>query len=104
MYHSRGKIRFLCKEGKEYKEKVAKIANNTSKPTDFDSKSKKIVMKIDYYFGDLRRRDCSNYDKGILDSLSKILYDDDSQIKRLTLEKFIDKVNPRVEVTLDILK
>lgn len=96
MYHSRGKIRFLCKEGKQYKEKVANIVKAlVTIPT-----SKNLLVEITFYFGDNRRRDVSNYEKGILDSMIKIVYDDDSQIQTLILHKQIDKENPRVDVQI----
>lgn len=102
MYPSRGKIRFLSKEGKIYKEKVKVIANEIQMPLVYDITSNDIKIQINYYFGDLRRRDCTNYDKCILDSLTGIFYKDDCQIKRVELEKFIDKINPRTEIRITI--
>lgn len=96
MYHSRGKIRFLCKEGKLYKEKVADIVKKLVNT----STSKDVLVEITFYFGDNRRRDISNYDKGLLDSMIKIVYDDDSQIQTLILHKQIDKENPRAHVQI----
>lgn len=96
MYHSRGKIRFLCKEGKLYKEKVANIVKKLVDKITL----KNVLVEITFYFGDNRRRDVSNYDKGLLDSMIKIVYDDDSQIQTLVLNKLIDKENPRVDVKI----
>jgi len=59
-------------------------------------------MKI--YFGDKRKRDIDNYSKIVLDSMNKTVYDDDHQIKKMHIEKFYDKIKPRVEVTIKKIK
>jgi Holliday junction resolvase RusA-like endonuclease len=53
-------------------------------------------MKL--YFRDKRARDIDNYCKLVLDSMNEIVYNDDKQIRKLTIEKFLDRDNPRVEV------
>lgn len=53
------------------------------------------------YFPDKRRRDLSNVIKVMEDSLVGITYRDDSQIHRLELHKFVDRGNPRVEITIE---
>jgi crossover junction endodeoxyribonuclease RusA len=98
MYGQHGKRRFMYKEGKEYKEKVIKIVKELN-PKLLESNDLSIHIK--YYFPDNRRRDCSNYEKGLLDALSGLLYKDDSQLQRVILEKFIDKDNARTEVKLN---
>lgn len=59
-----------------------------------------LELYIGLYFWDKRKRDLDNYNKIILDSMTWIVYNDDSQIKKLTLEKFYDKENPRVEINI----
>jgi Holliday junction resolvase RusA-like endonuclease len=44
--------------------------------------------------------DIDNGLKALFDSMSGIVYLDDSQICRLTVERFDDKANPRAEVTI----
>lgn len=46
-----------------------------------------------------KKIDCDNLAKAVLDSLNKIAYPDDSQVARLTVEKFYSE-QPRIEVTL----
>ena len=51
---------------------------------------------------DRRRRDADNYPKLLLDAMSTIMYNDDSQIVELTIiKKGLDKENPRVEVEIN---
>lgn len=57
------------------------------------------------YFPDRRKRDSGNYRKLITDSLSGIAYADDSQLVCETWERGeIDRDNPRIEITLEVLK
>ena len=58
-----------------------------------------IVMQI--FFWDKRKRDVDNYSKFVLDSLTWIILTDDSQIYKITVEKFYDKAFPRVDLVID---
>lgn len=55
-------------------------------------------LHIFLFFGDKRKRDIDNYGKILLDSLSGILYIDDSQIQVMTVVKNYCKENPRIEI------
>lgn len=57
-----------------------------------------IGVVVEFYFKDNRRRDIDNFNKATLDAGTGILWKDDSQIQELTLRKFIDKKNPRVDI------
>lgn len=59
-----------------------------------------VLIEISLYFGDKRKRDIDNYHKLSLDALSGIVYKDDSQIQRMVVEKFYDRLNPRIEIVL----
>lgn len=59
-----------------------------------------VEVYISLFFGDRRKRDVDNFNKLILDAASGIVYDDDVQIHRLTIEKHYDKATPRAEVTV----
>ena len=61
-----------------------------------------LTVVIQLHPPDNRRRDIDNLTKGLLDGLAKAgVYDDDSQIKRLTLVMNApDKDNPRADVTV----
>jgi crossover junction endodeoxyribonuclease RusA len=56
-----------------------------------------IRLKIDLYWPDMRRHDVDNI-KALLDSMTGIVYEDDSEIKELWIAKHHDKKNPRVEI------
>ena len=64
------------------------------------SVSKKLYtdMETETYPVD-KKPDCDNIAKAVLDSLNNIAYNDDSQIYKLTVEKYYS-ANSRVEVTL----
>ena len=59
-------------------------------------------LKIDIklYFGDQKRRDWDNFHKLSCDALQGIVYKDDSQIKKATVEMRYDKKTPRIEIQL----
>jgi len=63
-----------------------------------------LVVKIGLYFNDKRKRDVDNFNKLILDAGTGILWEDDSQIRILTISKYCDKGNPRVELEIIPLK
>lgn len=92
--------RFLTREGKENKESLAREARAAwgAQMPYRDA----VALEIDLYWPDLRRHDVDNI-KGLLDSLSGILYEDDSQIQDLRIRKYLDKKNPRVELRIFVL-
>ena len=59
-----------------------------------------ISVEIKLFFGDKRKRDVDNYNKLILDAMSGIVYLDDKQIQKITIEKLFDKSNPRAEIII----
>ena len=96
MYGARGKMRFLRKEGKDYKKQLAELAEGeTDEMYDGD-----MSMEIVYYFKDRRRRDVTNYEKCVLDALSGIVYKDDCQVTDITLRKRLDKAFPRTVIKI----
>lgn len=62
-----------------------------------------LKINIRLYFWDKRKRDIDNYNKLLLDSLSWICYEDDSQIQIMEIRKLYSKENPRIEVELNEL-
>jgi Holliday junction resolvase RusA-like endonuclease len=50
-----------------------------------------------------KRGDLDNILKATLDSFNGLLYDDDSQIVKIIAMRSDDKLNPRVEVTINAL-
>lgn len=89
---------YMTRKGKRIKsdyvlEAQSQWSNNV---TDED-----IEIYIDFYFPTAHRRDIDNYFKIVLDSLEGVVYEDDSQIQKMTVTKDIDRDNPRVEITVD---
>lgn len=64
--------------------------------------AKKVVVTIEAWFPDLRRRDLDNLLKAPLDALGHArIYEDDSQIVGLHITNAgVDKANPRLEITV----
>lgn len=62
--------------------------------------NKKISLSFDFFFAS-NKSDISNYVKMIEDAMEGIVYFNDKQIVKETLTKNIDKINPRVEITIE---
>lgn len=92
MYRGR---RFLTKRGKDTKEAME---------WEFQSQWKRdiiegdVTLNVIFYFKNNRRRDIDSHLKAVLDSMSGIVYVDDSQVNELHVFKCIDTENPRVVV------
>lgn len=59
-----------------------------------------LSIEMTIYFGTKRRADIDNFNKLVFDSLTDLVYEDDSQIERLTIVKDYDKEKPRVELVI----
>lgn len=59
-----------------------------------------VVLNVFLYFKSTGKRDIDNYFKLVLDACEGIVYHDDSQITELTVMKFHDKSNPRIEIEI----
>ena len=89
-----------------YKSKRGKIFENLAcgelkKQFRYKPLANSLKIHIRLYFKDKRKRDIDNYNKAILDSMTKIIYEDDSQIEELNVKKLVgcgfDKVEIEVE-------
>jgi crossover junction endodeoxyribonuclease RusA len=89
---------YMTREGKEYKEMCHWEIKSQCKG---GREEGAISVSIDFYFKDNKKRDLDNFNKCILDSCTGLLWDDDSQIQELTLRKFVDKADPRVELVIN---
>ena len=102
IYRSASRGRFvkvyMTKEGKEIKERYIRevLAQYREREPIADC----IELEVDLFFGDRRRRDIDNFNKLILDALIGIVYEDDSQIMKLTITKNYDKEYPRAEIII----
>lgn len=95
-----GKVRgfamwYLTDEAKKFKEQVSVIARNSGVPL-----FKGDVLMVVNLYRPTKAGDLSNRFKVLFDALIGIVYDDDKQIARIEGERFEDKKNPRVEVTI----
>lgn len=98
-YGQSGKIRFMTADAKLLKNDYIKQARIQYKGEPLKTS---LSMYIRIYFKDKRVRDIDNYNKILLDSLSEIIYDDDKQIKLMTIQIMeIDRENPRIELIID---
>lgn len=97
LYRRHGNIIYMTTQGKEYKEMCQWEAKSQYKGKPKDGL---ISVTVEFYFKDKLKRDLDNFLKIILDSCTGMLWEDDSQIVELTLRKFVDKQNPRVELTI----
>jgi Holliday junction resolvase RusA-like endonuclease len=92
---TKGKFSFITKwvtpKGVAY-QNVIKLCKLHDKDNNMIKDWKPIVGNIDmtvrYYFNDKRKRDIDNYLKCMLDSLKGYVYIDDSQVCKLTIEKY----------------
>lgn len=63
-----------------------------------------VSITIDLYFGTKRQCDIDNFHKLSLDSLTGTVWEDDSQIQKMIVEKHYDKENPRIEIVIALHK
>lgn len=63
-----------------------------------------LEVRIWLYFKDKRKRDIDNYNKGILDAMTNIVYNDDSQIEELNIKKMIGCGFNKVEIEIKEVK
>ena len=93
--------RVLTAEGKEWIEIAQKRAKKAVQEQGWTVKPKKqVVIEIDTYFPDKRRRDCHNGAKLTMDGLEKVLYDDDRYVLPRYMLVEIDKQNPRIDLRI----
>ena len=97
LYGFTGNRKYMSPEGRAIKEDYQWQAKSQYKGKPF---TENLIVGVGLFFKDERRRDIDNYHKIILDSLTGIVWKDDSQIVELNSKKSIDKKNPRIELLL----
>lgn len=97
----RGK-RFMTKKGQDYMQKVAKIAMDEIKKQNWQIEKEGVwlICELTFYYPDLRRRDCHNTHKVIMDALEHIAFLDDRWLLVRDMHVGLDRDNPRIEVKL----
>lgn len=96
-YGQHGKIRYMKKDAKDLKEQYQWEAKSQWKKKPL---TEEIAVLIRLFFKDHRLRDFDNWHKISLDALTGIVWDDDSQIKKATIEMHHDKQKPRIEIEI----
>ena len=94
-YHAGRGVTFIKPKAKALKEDYTWQARSQwkNKPLKGDVE---IILNI--YFGTKRGYDWDNFHKLSMDALNGIVWEDDTQVQRATIEKRYDKANPRIEV------
>lgn len=59
-----------------------------------------LAVSVRFYFKNKRRRDLDNQNKLVLDALTGIVYEDDSQIGELHLVRDYDAKEPRIVISV----
>lgn len=89
---------YMSQQGKDLKESYQwQVKSQWKKQpikTDID-------LRVELFFGVNRKHDIDNYNKILLDSMSGIVFEDDSQIQSLLIIKNFDKKNPRIEIEVN---
>ena len=88
---------YMTAEGKNIKEAYQWEAKSQWKGKPL---SGNVSLSAHFFFKTKRRRDLDNQNKLILDALTGIAYEDDSQISELHLFRGYDNANPRIEVAI----
>lgn len=60
-----------------------------------------LKLRLELFFGTKRRSDWDNFNKLVMDSLTGLIFADDSQIMEATVVKNYDKLNPRIELIIE---
>jgi len=93
---------FICRGrnilSKRYREAKAALQLETSSQWHTEPLSTPVVVNINQYFGDKRKRDIDGAIKIILDAMEGIVYNNDNQIVEMHVTKSYDKENPRTEI------
>lgn len=86
---------YMSKKGKDIKEDYQWQLKSQWKQSII---TESLELDIKLYFGTKRKSDIDNYNKLLLDAMTGIVFEDDHLINKMTLEKFYDKEDPRIEV------
>lgn len=88
----------LSKRGREYRKEVAAVLPRVQPITD------RLAVRILAVMPDRRRRDLDNLTKAVLDSMQHAgVYEDDSQIDSLTIERGPVEKPGRLEIEIEVL-
>ena len=97
----RGK-RFMTKKGLDYMQLAMKVVQEQVDKQKYilEEEGVWLICELRFYFPDLRRRDCHNQHKLILDALEHIAFKEDRWVLVRDMYVGLDKELPRIEVKL----
>ena len=90
--------RFKSEKGRKFEKEAKTEIKNQYKGKPINNQLK---ISINLFFKDKRKRDIDNYNKGILDAMTGIIYQDDSQIEELHVFKKIGCGFDKVEISIE---
>ena len=89
IYKRHGFTIYMSAEGKAMKEAYQwEITSQWKEKLTY----RNVEVEIKLFFGDKRKRDVDNYNKLVLDAMTGIVYDDDKQITKITIERQLKKL------------
>lgn len=88
---------YMSKQGKDIKDDYYYQVKSQWRKQALDSV---IGVDMHIFMGTKRKCDIDNFNKLAFDSLTGIVWNDDSQIKKLSITMDYDKVNPRIELVV----
>lgn len=88
---------YLSKKGKDLKKDYRKQAKAQWKG---EPLTEDLEIGIKIYFGTKRKSDWDNFHKLSMDALEGVVFENDNQIRKATVELGYDKENPRIEVEI----
>lgn len=88
---------YMTAEGKGLKEQYQWEAKSQWKGPPLEGD---VSVSMAFYFKTKRKRGLDNQNKLVLDALTNITYNDDTQISELILARRNDPARPRIEITL----
>ena len=92
---------YKTQEVKDFEKFVAEEALNQMKDKNLMMTKKPLVMELQVWFGDQRKRDLQNCFDTICDALEGIVYEDDSQIVSLSGSKFYEKDVWKIKIIIN---
>ena len=101
IYRRGGHVIYMSEDGRTMKKSYIVQAKQQFKNPPFEGN---LSVSIQLYFKDKRRRDIDNWHKILLDSLTGIVWNDDSQIQEMRVRKNIDPANPRIVINISKLQ
>ncbi len=98
LYRAHGHVVYMTAEGKALKQAYQHQVKSQWKGRCYEQE--KLGVRFIIYFPTKRRRDLDNCLKVLQDSLTGLVYADDSQIDELTIVRAYDEKNPRTEIEI----